>query len=152
MVKTFKSFTLFEVIIVLGLVVIFSMVVIPISISQVRSNKVESAMLDMKSLVQVVQQNSYTKKNNNSYGVKFNADSFVIFEGYSFDSSTNKETIKLEPGLRIENINISGGTSEIFFPSGSLQPNNEGSIDLSDGEKVFRLIINSEGLISYNQL
>lgn len=152
MVKSIRSFTLFEVIIVLGLVVIFSMVVIPISISQIRSNKVESAMADMKSLIQLNQQNSFTGKDNSAYGVKFNYGSFEIFEGISSIESTDSQTISLEPGLRIENISVNGGGSEIFFPAGSLRPNQNVTIDLSDGEKVFRLDINKEGFINSYQI
>lgn len=150
--RNLEAFTLFEVIIVLGIVLIISLVAIPIGISEFRTNKVENTAIDMRSLVQSSQQNAYTRKNDSSYGIRFNSESFDLFQGESVATATSVETIELENGVYIENVNLSNALNEFYFPAGELMPDATVSIDISDGAKSFRLEINSEGLINTYRL
>ena len=147
MPKLLKAYTTLEVIVVVGIILLISGLVVPMSIRQTKLNELSVAGKDFHSHVFVQQQNAFSGKNNSSHGVYVENDSYWLFEGDSFLTSTVKDEFSFGKG-----INVISGNTEIIFAKGSQKPSQESTIILSFDERNYMILINEEGVIdSYVQ-
>ena len=148
MKKAYAAFSLIEILVVIGLLLITVSFVMPMALSQVRGDRVLSDVRKATSLLFVTQQNAYAGKNSKSYGIKFESNSYTAFVGDSFATAESTETFPLTNGIS-ESPTLSGGGDELVFLNSSFKPNKSGEILFSDGLKSYRILINSEGLIYF---
>jgi type II secretory pathway pseudopilin PulG len=147
-----RAYTLFEIIIVLGIVSVLAMLLMPVGLKQLQGNKLDKDTYNMFSYIYTQQQNSYSRLENKTYGISFESDKFIIYSGVNLASADWSEENILNSGNRISQINLTGGVHEIHFQSGSFRPNVSGTIQIKDEEQTLQLEINPEGLISIKKL
>jgi len=144
-----SSFTLIEIVVVVGIFLSLAMLLIPFSIQQLNQNRAESSTKIIYSKLFFLQQNAYTQLDNLSYGMELGSNTVTLFNGYSTDNYLSSEILSLEAGVTIKSKNLNNGSNKIFFPKGSVRPNTYGSLTIGDSSNTYRLDINSEGLINY---
>jgi type II secretory pathway pseudopilin PulG len=142
MPKVLKAYTTLEIIVVIGVMILITGMVIPVSLRQTKLNELSVAGKDLHSAMFVQQQNAYSGKNNAKHGVYVQNDGYWLFEGDSFDTSTTKDYFPYNKGIV-----TTSGNVEILFDQSSQKPNNEASISLSFLDHTYIVIINSEGAI-----
>lgn len=148
--KYIKSFSLFELLIVVGLVTLGAVITIPISTSQLQNTKVEVIVKDLKSRLFSLQQDAYTQKNDEGQGIFFNNTNYVIFSGNSFETATDTRIIQIPKGITVTQNTFT--SSQIFFEKGSFRPTSPGFIVLTDGINSYNININKEGLTIVTKL
>ncbi len=144
-----KGFTLLEILVVMGIFVTIAAIAFPTTIGQLQKVKVEDVANNMSSLTFAQQQNALSGLNNKNYGIAFQTNRFILFTGNSLASAESTENIDLPNGMTISQINLSASATEITFTKGSFRPSQYGNINITDGSKVFTVLINKEGLINY---
>ena len=149
MFKRLKGFTLLEMLVVMAIVASASLVLLPLSFTQIRSGKATSFAQSLASLIFSVQQNAYARVNDKTYGVSFSTNTYTIFTGDTLATATNKEVITLDSGLTFSTINF---PSDLIFTKGTFRPNSSGSVIVSDGTNRYQISVSSEGFISYVRL
>ena len=147
MPKLLKAYTTLEVIVVVGIILLISGLVVPMSIRQTKLNELSVAGKDFHSHVFVQQQNAFSGKNDANHGVYVENDGYWLFEGESFATSTVKDRFFFGKG-----INAIYGNTEVVFAKGSQKPSQDITIVLSFDERNYVILINEEGVIdSYVQ-
>lgn len=154
MVKTFnknnlKGFSLFEIIITMGILMILSLIVFPVAIQKAQESKLESYASQMVTDIYYQQQRSALK--NTPEGVSFSMNQYTLFDGESLLGATEVDTKKYPINIDITSINMTSNNS-VFFPAGEFKPTSYGNVVLTDGLTSIRVYINSEGLIGYEKL
>ena len=127
-----KGFTLPELVVVITILAILSL----ISISVFKNFRDQEALTkDNGLIVEVLRQAkslTLNSKSSNQYGVHFGTNSVVLFicPTYSSSASTNL-VYNLNPDVRISNISLSGGGSDLLFQKLSGETVNNGTITLT---------------------
>ena len=142
-----KGFTLPELLIVIGIIVILAAAAVPIYGNlQVSSQLNESTSLIIQTL-RTAQQNSQARVNNAGHGVWFAADSYTLYQGSSYiGRDTDYDRQQAVDSSIIIATTLPGG--EINFSKSLGEPDNTGTITLTHdtgGERVIN--INSLGAI-----
>ncbi len=147
-----KGFTLIEVIVVIGIISMVSMLIMSVSIPQMQSDKTESTVSDLQSIIYLYEQNAASGLNDEGWGIKFASDSYTLFTGDTYGGSDEQEVVYLPENVSISQINLEGGTDEIVFLRGSFRPVAFGTIVLTDGTSSFVIEVNKEGLIRFEKI
>lgn len=142
----YQGFTLFEILVVLGIVIIISSIFIPLSIRQLQYSKISTYAEDLASQIYMQQQYAYSGRNGNSYGVRVSAHGYSLFEGSSYASAVNVEEVALPASVNIT-ANLSGSCSEVLFEKDSILPGCSGDLTLADSMESYKIYITEEGLI-----
>ncbi len=145
--KLLKAYTTFEVLVVIGIIILISGIVVPVSIRQTKLNELSVAAKDFHSHVFVQQQNAFSGKNNSDHGVYIENEGYWLFEGESFNDAEVKEYFTFGKGVTL----LSGNT-EMVFSKNSQRPNNESTVVLTFDDRNYVILINEEGVLdSYVQ-
>jgi Tfp pilus assembly protein FimT len=147
--KKIKGFSLFEIIITLGILLIITTVVFPVAVNKAGRSKLESYANQIVTDLYFQQQRSSNK--NIDQGILIQSNRYILFDGVSYATSSESDVKNLPANMQISSITLTGGT-EIQFEKGSFKPTTYGSFILSDGVFSFRVYINREGLISYEEV
>lgn len=147
MVVNKKGFTIFEMVVVLGILLSSSLILLPIGIGQLQRNKVENVAKDLASRIFLYQQNANSGLGNESYGISFANNSYTLYTGDSLGSAVDSAEIPITSNIQISNISITGGGNEIHFDKNTFKPVNDGTITLSDSANSYNIVINQEGMI-----
>lgn len=150
--RTLKAYTLLELLVITGVFVVVAGLVFPISLNQVQGNEVKSAASNLSSLIFSIQQDAYSRKDNTSYGVVFEAHQLIIYTGENYLARTSDESIEITQDITISSINLANNGNEVHFPVGEFRPGNYGTIRLSQGNSSYDIVINSQGLIYYQKV
>jgi prepilin-type N-terminal cleavage/methylation domain-containing protein len=148
MVKA-KAFTLIEILVVIGIFLMLSVSLVPYSIAQINKARVDSSAKLLMVKLYTQQQNSYSQTADLSYGIVFNDTSYTLYSGYATDNLLNTETLNLENGVRITTLQLQNPGNKIYFPFGTVKPDNYGVITVSDGSQSYKIEINQEGMVNY---
>ncbi len=147
MPKFLKAYTTLEVLVVIGLMVLITGMVIPVSLRQTKLNELTVSGKDLHSSIFLQQQNAYSGKNNSNHGIYIESNGYWLFEGESFATSTSKDYMPFGKGIFTTTGNV-----EILFEQNSQEPDTEKIIVLTYSGYSYRIRINSEGSItSYAQ-
>ncbi len=145
--KLLKAYTTLEVLVVIGIIILITSLVVPVSIQQTKLNELATAGKNLYSHIFVQQQNAFSGKDDSSHGVYIENEGFWLFQGENFDDAEFKEYFDLGKGIRL----VSGNT-ELIFPKGSQKPLNEENIVLNFANNNYVILINDQGVIdSYVQ-
>lgn len=150
MLQKFKKeagFTLIEMLVVIGIVIVVAFIVVPISVVQLQGNKLESETKKLKSSMHNQQQYAYSAREDSAYGIVFNSGNYVLYQGDSYATATVTETIDLTNEVDIVQINFADSSSEVNFAKNEFRPSTTGNIVISDGINSYTININSQGLI-----
>jgi|GEM_PF-6992411 len=143
MPKLLKAYTTLEVLVVIGIIVLITAMVVPVSIRQTKLNELSIVGKDLYSHMFVQQQNAFSGKNDSSHGVYIESDGFWLFQGESFNDAETKEHFAFGKGVSL----ISGNT-EIVFPKGSQEPLDGANIVLTFANNNYVISISEEGVIN----
>lgn len=147
-----KGFTLIELLVTLAIFSVVVAVVAPFSVLQLRRSRVKTESQALVSSMRLTQQRGISGQNASKFGIKFNNSDYILYEGDNYASASQRETFSLNNNVSISNITLTGGVSEINFSSDDIRPNATGTLIMTDGSSSFRIIINAEGLIDYEEL
>lgn len=151
-IKKFRAFTLIELVVVMGLITMISLLVLPYTINDLKNNSLRSTSIDLVSQIYNYQSNASTGRDNSSYGIRLNSNSYTLFTGDSFATGNNFEEVFLPAGIIFSNINLTGGAVDIVFPKGSLKPSVYGTFRIVDEFNVYEISINVEGFLEWYRL
>jgi Tfp pilus assembly protein FimT len=152
MFKELKAYTLTEVVLVISLMGMLAVLVLPYAISDIQKNNVKSATTEIVSIIEYYQSNAYSRKNDKTYGIAFYSNKYTLFTGSSLAAADYVEDVFLGSSLSITNITLSGGTNELIFTSGSVKPNQNGTLRVTNGSASYMISINKEGYVEQTTL
>jgi prepilin-type N-terminal cleavage/methylation domain-containing protein len=131
-----KGFTLIETIVVISIISLLIGMSI-FSLTSFKSNATLGKNVSkIKSLLEEARYESFSGKNDTTYGIKVLSTSTISFVGSSYASNTGSTVYALD-GAVIENISLSGSSTEIVFKK------NTGGADSAGTFKVRMLSDNS---------
>jgi Tfp pilus assembly protein FimT len=140
------GFSLFEVLVTLGVLLMLSGLVFPFTIQKVQQSKLENHASQLVSDIFFQQQESYYK--NSPRGIAFSSNGYTIYDGESLASSTESSYKAYPNNIQIHSVNFFTGT-EFNFPEGEFKPSSSGDLIITDGFNSIKIYINREGLIYY---
>jgi len=144
-----KGFSLFEIIVVMGILLILSVLVFPITLQKAQKTKLESYANQLKTDIYYQQQRSANKEI--AGGIYIRNNGYTIFDGESYSFASETQIKNLPANISITSVNLTIG-NEVLFPAGKFKPSVYGSLVLTDGTYSVLIYINREGLIDYETL
>lgn len=138
-----KGFTLLEIIIVISIVAIIFIVAIPMSITFLKSQNLNTTTNNVLSTLRQAQTQAMFQKNDSSFGVKFLDDSYILFQGSSYVTRVTSEDILISTPFTVS---ISG-INEIVFAKRTGIPNTTGALLIMAGTINRSVYINQQGTI-----
>ena len=148
--------SLIEIVIAIAILVVILVITVP-KINDFRDNQIlKNTTAEVVNLLNEAKTNTLSSKNSTVYGVHFETDRAVLFDGSTYDSSapTNKTIIfdslaTLPPA----NIILNGNVVDVVFDRLTGDTSNHGTITLelfSDSTKQKVVTISALGVISSN--
>ena len=139
-----KGFTIFEMLIVTGILAIILAIGIPISWNFYLDYELVYEQKTLNSLLGYARNLSMVNSGEAAHGLYIDSSNFVVFEGNSY-ASRNVNADK--PFPRSSAITITGPVEQWFLPlSGQTSSSTFG---VSNGRKTFTTYVNSEGRIEW---
>lgn len=140
-----KAYTLIEVLLTFALLSFVFAFTIPFAITEVSQVRVETVADDVRSRLFTTQINGFSGTNAQPHGISFGLNSYTVYEGTSLATAVSQETFQLENSIQFQNILLDDGSSEITTLPNSIIPSTFGTVELTDGTSVSRIIITTEG-------
>lgn len=147
--KKLKGFSLFELLITIGILMTLSLLVFPITVSKTQESKLESYASQLATDIYYQQQRSHFK--NIAGGISFGTNRYTLFDGNSLAEAIETDEKRYPSNIRIISVSIVNGT-EIFFNQGNFKPLAYGTLIVTNGTNSIRVYINREGLVGYEKL
>ncbi|HRX43714.1 MAG TPA: prepilin-type N-terminal cleavage/methylation domain-containing protein [Candidatus Dojkabacteria bacterium] len=144
--KKLKGFSLLEIIVTLGIMMLFAGIVFPVGVNKSQKTKLESYASQLVTDIYYQQQRSSYK--NISSGVSLGVNSYILFDGDSLSTATYTEVKQFPSNTRITSIALTA-SNEILFSAGEFKPTVYGTLVLTDGTNTVEVYINREGLVGY---
>jgi len=138
-----KGFTLIEVIVSLALFIVLLGLFLPVALSYLSASHLADTTTGVQSALREAQAKAKWQKNDQSFGVKFLSDTYVLFQGESYASRDESEDLifGLPAGV------TTSCESEWVFTSQTGRPTAVGSITITAGTRSETIEINKLGLI-----
>ncbi len=152
MVKTYKKeenlkgFSLLEIIVTVGILLLFSGIIFPFTITKIKRTQLQSYASEIVADIYFQQQEA--RNRNQPMGIFLESGQYTLFTGETYETATAKEKKELKRGTYLSSIILNDGTS-IRFEGSSFKPLTYGSFLLSNGRSSVKIEINKEGLIEY---
>ncbi|MBI2356804.1 hypothetical protein HYV12_02010 [Candidatus Dojkabacteria bacterium] len=147
--KQLKGFSLLEVLMTMGILLMITIVVFPIAINKANKAKLDSYAEQLSADIYFQQQRSANR--NLAEGIRLQANGYSLFDGASYSTATEVESKSFPANIRMHTISLTSG-SEILFSQGEFKPTTYGTAIITDGTFSTRIYINAEGLIGYEDL
>lgn len=141
-----KGFTMVEILVVLGIVMLISFVGIVGSVSKVNQTRTEEGVSGLSSLIYQCQQNAYGGKDGRACGIRFSSGYYEVYSGDDYAHAVTKDRIDFPAGVQITEANFGLG-GDVKFSIGSFRPVTAGFVNVSDGRHSYQIVVNKEGLI-----
>ncbi len=143
------GFSLFEILVTIGILLMITVLVIPITAKQFEESKAKDYASQITADIYYQQQ---TAKNKNiATGIYFENSKYILFEGDSLATSTSKSEKTLSREIKLGSIAL-GDSNSILFPAGEFKPSSFGTFNVITGSITVQIYINQEGLIGYEPL
>ena len=145
------GFTLIELLVTIGiLVLVMGMIMLNFNFFQNQS-ALDATTQEIISVLKLAQNKTLASENRTSFGVYFENDKYVIFEGDAYySSSPNNDVRIINPSLKVSAVNL-GGDRAVVFDRLSGTTADYGTIKIeqtSDSTKNKTIFIDSSGLIA----
>lgn len=150
--KSFKAFSLLEVVVMLGIFIAMILILFPIAINQLQGNKIDLEVRSLKSAMSNQAEYAFANKDNKNYGVAFFNDHYIVYSGNTLATADTTDRYDFSEDINISEINFNNLGSEINFAKGTFRPNTTGSFHINSDGSGYQININSEGLITYTKL
>ncbi|OGI61050.1 hypothetical protein A2814_02225 [Candidatus Nomurabacteria bacterium RIFCSPHIGHO2_01_FULL_38_19] len=151
MVESRRGFSILETLVVLSVIVLLIAVILP-SFQKMRDNQIlKSTSLDVSSALDKARSQTLSSVNSSEYGVHFQSDKIVIFQGQVFSSSNpGNESIFIISPASISLINLTGGAVDLYFNRLSGAPDKAGTVTISISSLSKIITISATGAVSIN--
>ncbi|MBY0376489.1 prepilin-type N-terminal cleavage/methylation domain-containing protein [Patescibacteria group bacterium] len=139
-----KGFTLIEILVVVGMIVMLFTVGSFIDMGSLNKNLVSTEESTLISVLSKARSRAMNNVDHVAHGVHIDTDSYTIFEGstYTAGASTNEEIPKNSKA-------IITGLNDFYFNQLSGNPSSTGIIQLSDGITTKTINIKTGGLLDW---
>jgi type II secretory pathway pseudopilin PulG len=150
--KLQEGFTLIEMIVAVGLVMLLTAIVLaPLSIFR-DSQILNGDATQVYSFLNEARSYTLSSKALSEYGMRINGNRVIVFKGLSFSSSSpdNIEYV-LSPSTEIKNVSLAEGGLDIIFDRLTGETSDFGSFELGlrkEQEKIKTISVTQTGLIS----
>jgi Tfp pilus assembly protein FimT len=144
-----EGFSLFELIVTMGILLILSIIVFPIATQKAQQTRLDTYASELVTDLYFQQQQSTMR--NESRGVLIESNGYTLFDGESSAEAIEKDIRSYPNNIRISSVSFSMG-NEVLFPEGNFKPSSFGTLIISDGTFAVQVYINKEGLIGYERL
>lgn len=126
-----NGFTLIEIVMIVGIIGVLAAITVAGLISLRNNTDIDGATAQVISALELARSRAEASLNEESYGVHFEADSYTIFVGTTYDSAAaSNETTNLNNKLEFANISLNGGGSDIVFDKLTATTSQSGTLDL----------------------
>ncbi|MFQ5492692.1 MAG: Tfp pilus assembly protein FimT/FimU [Candidatus Dojkabacteria bacterium] len=149
--KTLNAFSLLEIVVVMGILVAVALIVLPLTVNQLQEARSEVVAADISSLLFAAQQDAYARKDGKSYGIFFETNQYTLFIGDSYGTAESTDVVTLPDNVTISNIGLASG-DEIAYLSGNFRPEDNGTLNITEGTQTYQINIDPEGLIDFYPL
>lgn len=138
-----NGFTLLELLLVVGAAILIGALTVPIGVHFFQSQTLDETASSILSTLRRAQNQAIYQKNDNSFGIKFLAGSYVLFQGDSYESriQSEDESFSLPGGI------TTSGIDEVVFAKLTGIPNTTGTLTITLGNDSQTLDINAQGKI-----
>ncbi len=142
-----RGFTLIEIFVVIGIVLVLMGLTIPVGLQFLRNEQLISAVDDVMQTLRRAEERSRIQEFDSSYGIFFTSSGFTLFKGSSYGTrdAAYDEIYSLPSGLQATT-NLSGG--DVVFGKLTGIPDESGLISLANSVGSETIEINSAGRIS----
>jgi prepilin-type N-terminal cleavage/methylation domain-containing protein len=144
---TTRGFTLLEITIVMGLIVLLSSFSVLFSFTYLRTQNLRSAAEITVSELHRAQTQSFTQQGDANHGVKIFSDHVVRFTGASYATRTAGLDAQTDFPVSV----TVTGDSELVVPAGSMAPVSAATVSLDNGEQAFDILLSTYGVITLTQ-
>ena len=144
--KRRKAFTLVEILLSVGLLLLLSGISLPVFQGMILKNDLETATNYTVKALHIAQLNSQAVKTDHNWGIKLQSGLVTIFNGATYASrdTTYDQTYDLSSNISL------AGLNEIVFSKLTGEPIQFGNINISTNYNDSKTIsINSKGIINY---
>ena len=140
-----RGFTLIEIILVISLVLIVSAATIPSYSKFINGRKLQSEQNKLVENIRYARELAESGKRNSNFGVYFQADRYVLYQGDSYGNrdSSQDQIFELSKNIELSNLN------EVNFEKARGTPSATGTLRVTNtaNEKFKDIKVNKEGLI-----
>ena len=134
-----------ELVLVIGATIVIAALTLPMGMNFLNIQMLDEAAGGILETLRRANSQAVSQKNDSDFGVKFLADSYVLFQGGSYATRAISED---EDFVLSDWITVSG-TDEIIFTKLTGVPDVAGVLTVSAGGKDRVIEINSQGRISW---
>jgi len=153
--QNLRGFTLIELIVIIGILFILVAISIPTLVFFQKESDLNNGTEEIINALRFAQNKTLASEKESNYGVHFEIEKFVLFEGTSYDPlATNNETYNLPKSVEIYEIDLAGGESEVVFDRLTGETNQFGKVSLrlkSDLSRIRTVGIKSSGQITLGE-
>jgi prepilin-type N-terminal cleavage/methylation domain-containing protein len=152
-IPNFKNgFTFIEILAVISIISIALSIAIINGRNFNNSIELENTVKSIDAKIKLAKAYSIGARNGTNYGVHFESDKAVIFEGDTFiDGAPANETFVFSDKIEVNTVSLAGGGSDLIFDRLVGSTSNFGNIEIvviSEPSKTKQIIINSDGQTS----
>ena len=140
-----SGFTLLEVLLVLGMGVLFVSITLPVGLRFYQFQVADEAIMEVLSAVRAASREARLGKHDRASGVKFFPDRYVVFEGATYASRVVSED-KVFPFP--VGTSVASTTSEFVFSKLSATTNATGTLIIALYGVTHTLFINERGVVT----
>ncbi len=138
-----KGFTLFEIILTIGIFAILVAVTAPLAFRFLGTQNIDDATKTTVASLRQARTQALFQKNDASFGINFSSSSYTLFQGSSYATRTATQDIvtTFPVGITIS------GLTEVVFEKRTGTPSSIGTLLIQSGGSSRSITINSQGLI-----
>ena len=119
-----KGFSLLEIIVTVGILLLFSGIIFPFTITKIKRTQLQSYASEIVADIYFQQQEA--RNRNQPMGIFLESGQYTLFTGETYETATAKEKKELKRGTYLSSIILNDGTS-IRFEGSSFKPLTYGS-------------------------
>ncbi|MFB6181453.1 MAG: prepilin-type N-terminal cleavage/methylation domain-containing protein [Candidatus Magasanikbacteria bacterium] len=140
-----KGFTLIEVLVVVGIIIVISALSLPFYGKFVNMNSINSQVTEVRKNIRLAQEEAQAGKHNSNHGIHFTTTSYTHYVGSDFNSRDKNKDEDYDLNNKLEFIS----SFEVNFSKDTGLPSATGTITIknTNNGKTADISINEEGLI-----
>jgi Tfp pilus assembly protein FimT len=153
--QNLRGVTLIELLLTVGIFIILAIISVPTFRYFQRESDLNNSTQEIINTLRLAQDKTLASEGGSNYGVHFEIEKFVLFEGTSYNPlATNNETHNLPQSVEVYEINLAGEETEVVFDRLTGETDQFGRISLrlkSDLSKISTVGIKSSGQITLGE-
>lgn len=145
--KFFEGFTFIEILITIGIFSILGSITLN-ALSNVRTGReLDAAVSETIATIRLAQSKTLASVEDSQYGIHFETDRVMLFQGASYAAGTTTETNVFSSRVRIMGISLLGGGSDVVFQRLTGTTTAYGTIQMGAGSYERILTIDPSGAV-----